>query len=326
MKDLIQDFPVHLSETLNQWDATKIDIPKKRFTAVLFCGMGGSGIGSKIISEWVVDEISIPMVICQNYTIPNFVNAETLVIGSSYSGDTEETLSALEACKEKGAYIVGITSVGKLKDFCLKNGFPCLLVPGGFPPRAALGYSLVKQLAVLEIAELINDRIRKQLIEGVDFLLRMQDEAIATAKSLIDQLVLGNLAIYSDASIEGLAIRGKQQFNENSKYLCRCHVIPEMNHNELLGWGCGDQSHAAIFLFHSSMLPSNSKRMEFTRKLINDKTDQVFLIEAKGNNYIEESLFLMHVLDWASYFLGIKRNVDVMEIEWINQLKKEMSK
>jgi glucose/mannose-6-phosphate isomerase len=326
MKDLIQDFPLHLAISLSECEPIPLEIPKLPFKNVLFCGMGGSGIGSKIVSEWVVDEIAIPMVICQNYSIPNFVNSETLVIGSSYSGDTEETLIALEACKERGAYIVGITSGGKLMDFCLNNDYPCLSVPGGFPPRAALAFSLVKQIFILESAGLIADHKRKQLLQGVDFLYSFQSELILSAMSLVDKLILGNIAIYSDVSIEGIAIRGKQQFNENSKYLCRCHVIPEMNHNELLGWGSGDQTHEVIFLRHSTMLAPNKKRMDFTRKLISEKTDHTFVIEAKGNNFIEQSIFLIHLLDWASYFLGVKRNVDVMEIERINQLKREMSK
>jgi len=326
MEELISRFPEQLEESIQIAKTQKFALKDKTINNVVISGLGGSGIGAKIVSQWVENEIKVPVVIVQNYSIPNFIDENTLVIGSSYSGNTEETIISLLECQKKKATIVGISSGGELEVFCKVNHFNFVKLPGGFPPRAALAYSVIQILNVLNQFGLITDQSLRQLEECPDFLRSDIEKIKSTAYAIADFINDTNAVIYAESTYECVAIRGKQQFNENSKFLCRYHTIPEMNHNELLGWGCGSDKHAALFLRTTDTDQRNLKRFELTAEIIKTKTDNVLFIDGKGVNRIENSIYLIHILDWASYYLGIKRNEDIMEIEMINFLKSELAK
>lgn len=293
---------------------------------VVFTGMGGSGIGARIIAQWVEKEIKVPISFVQNYEIPAFINNETLVIAASYSGNTEETIESVKQCINSGAVIVGVCSGGELQNSCLQHQFDCILVPKGFPPRAALAYSLAQQLIILTSFNLISRDSIDKLKNCIDFLGEHEEEIKLKAKKVVAVINKTQPVIYAESPYESAAIRGKQQFNENGKYLCRYHVIPEMNHNELLGWSSGNDNHSAIFLYNSDMNPNNAKRFELTQKIIESQTNNVIALHSRGKNQIEESMYFIHLLDWASYYLGIERGVDVMEIEKIDFLKSELAR
>ncbi len=325
MEQLIQEFPKQLTESLAI--AAKASIqPSSSIQHVMFCGMGGSGIGAAIVSGWLTQELTVPVSICQNYVIPQFVNENTLVIGTSYSGNTEETLAALNTCKERGAQLVGITSGGQLQQFCLNNGYEQINVPGGLPPRAALAYSLAPLLTILQQKGLISAVSLEQLAMVPDFLDMHQLTCRDLGKQVAELINETNVVIYAEAPYEAVAIRGKQQINENGKYLCRYHVIPEMNHNELVGWACGNHNHAVIFLENSDMHTSNKRRFDLTRSIIEEKTKNTVTLKAEGGNPIEQGLYFIHVLDWASFYLGKIRGEDVVEVNVIDFLKASLAK
>jgi glucose/mannose-6-phosphate isomerase len=326
MEKFIAEFPIQLAESIALAKEQQLKIPGQKIENVVICGLGGSGIGAKIVSQWIENEIEVPITIVQNYTIPSFINTSTLVIGSSYSGNTEETLTSLFECQKKSALIAGISSGGELEIYCKINNYNHIKVPGGYPPRAALAFSVVQLLNILFQYGLISDNSIQQLTESLKHLVNYSEEIIIKSKEVAELIDKTNAVIYAESTYECVAIRGKQQFNENSKYLCRYHVIPEMNHNELLGWGCGNNNHSVIFLRTDDMDYRNKKRFDLTTKIIESKTNNTITIQAKGRNRIERSLYLIHLLDWASYFLGIKRNEDVMEIKLINFLKSELAK
>lgn len=326
MKTRILNFPCQLSEAIEIINRSTIQKPQHTITSVVICGLGGSGIGAKLVSEWVDQSINVPIGLCQNYTLPKFVGKETLVIVCSYSGNTEETLFALSEAIEKKAHIIGITSGGQLKSICESNHFDFIQLPAGFPPRAALAYSIVGILSILNQQNLITSKFIDQVNDSISFLISEQSAIMEEAASIAKQINNTTLSIYAEAQNEGLAIRGKQQFNENSKYLCRHHVIPEMNHNELVGWGCGNDKHSAIFLWTSDLLEQNRKRFHLTAQIIGDKNTQVIHIHAKGENKIQQALYHIHLLDWASYYLGELRNEDITEVKVIDFLKGELGK
>ena len=326
MKELIDNFSKQLTEAIEI--AAKQDFKSSRslISNVVFTGMGGSGIGARIVAQWIEKEINVPITFVQNYEIPSWINKNTLIIATSYSGNTEETLSSIEKCLKIGAEVVGICSGGKLKDICEQNQLDCIIVPKGFPPRAALAYSLAQQLIILTKFKLISSRSFDELKNCSEFLNKYKEEIKLKAKEIVKVINNTNSVIYAESPYESVAIRGKQQFNENGKYLCRYHVIPEMNHNELLGWGSGDENHSAIFLYNGDMNTSNLKRFKLTQKIIENQTKNVISVISRGENQIEESMYFIHILDWTSYYLGNERGVDVMEIEKIDFLKTELSR
>jgi glucose/mannose-6-phosphate isomerase len=326
MKELITAFPSQIRQSVRIGELQCFKENTVKIENILFIGMGGSGIGARIVSQWVEQEINVPINQVQNYHIPAFVSDKTLVIATSYSGNTEETISAVQECQLKGAQIVGISSGGQLKSFCDENGYAMIIVPNGLPPRAALAYSLIPILVYLEHYSLIGNETLKHLSDSASFLEAEAEDVRKLGEEIALKINESQVVIYAEASYESIAIRGKQQFNENGKYICRHHCIPEMNHNELLGWGSGNAKHAAIFLHRSDMNLRNKKRFELTAEIVGKKTANVVNLVAKGANKIEETMYLIYVLDWVSYFLGTIRGEDTIEIKNIDYLKAQLAK
>jgi len=325
MKDLIQAFSENIKQAIVIANASKIEIPSQKIENIVICGMGGSGIGGKIVAQWMYDSANVPVTLLQDYTVPAFVGANTLVIGSSYSGSTEETLAAIYEAQSKGAHTIGICSGGTLKAFCEKNNYHCIVVPGGNPPRTALAFSIVQLVHIfstfgfMKKSDLLEFELSAQLIK--DELDLIQKDALILAKFIQGKVPV----IYSASLYEGIAIRARQQFNENGKLLCWHHVIPEMNHNELVGWGGGDQRFVAVILQTNDYLPKNQVRLKISEETISKKTS-ILEVVAKGNSMIQKSIYLIHLVDWASFYLSELNAVDPMDIKIIDFLKSELSK
>lgn len=326
MYDLIAAFPQNLSDALAIAKSSTIKTPTNNPQHIVICGMGGSGIGGRIVSQWVQNECPIPIANFHDYHVPAYVGKNSLVIASSYSGNTEETLFALYEAHEKGAHIIGICSGGIVQEFCAKNGYDCIVVPGGNPPRTALAFSMVVLTSILvrlgyaHADRLSEIELGKQLI--VSNLDSIQEEAKKIAAFLHGKVPI----IYAGANYEGITVRAKQQFNENSKELCWQHVVPEMNHNELVGWGGGDDRFAALFLHTTDLSERNQRRFDISKELVQAKTKQLYATTALGKSAIEQSLYLIHLVDWASLFLSNLKDGDPIEIRVIDYLKGEMGK
>ena len=326
MEKLIQEFSSNISEALEIAAKVSLVKPNQDIRNIVICGMGGSGIGGRIVAQWIQNYCSIPVLTVQDYSLPAFVNQNSLVIGSSYSGNTEETLFALEDAKTKGAAIIGICSGGALAEFCKSNNYQYVLVPGGNPPRTALAFSLVQlsniflQFGYAHPAILNEISNGKKLIDSDLEYIKM--EAMRVAKQLQKRTV----AVYAGSEYEGITIRAKQQLNENSKELCWQHVIPEMNHNELVGWGGGDNRYACLFIQTGDLSVRNQKRFEISVERTKSKTDRVEIISAKGTSPVEKSIYLIHLIDWISLYLSDLKNGDPIEIEIIDYLKAELGK
>jgi glucose/mannose-6-phosphate isomerase len=326
MKSLIVAFPQNIVDALEIAAKSNIRKANKSFKNVVLCGLGGSGIGAKIVANWIQDEINVPVVCLNEYTLPAFVDEHSLVIGSSYSGNTEETtLSMLEA-KKRGSHIVGITSGGQLSVFCQENDYDCILVPGGNPPRSALAFSLVQLLHILSVHGLIERKSLEDMKSAVGLLNSEIASIHEIGKSLAEHLYQKVGILYAETKYEAVAVRARQQFNENSKYLCWHHVIPEMNHNELVGWTGGDKRFAPVFFVTEDQHPRNSKRFQITQKAVENKCGASFTLTAKGASFIERSLYLTHVVDWASFYLCEMNGADIFDIEIIDYLKGELAK
>lgn len=326
MRELIEAFPENLTEGLNIAKAQEFKKPVHQINNIVICGMGGSGIGGSLVQSWLRDELKIPVVIVKEYTIPAFVNENSLVIASSYSGNTEETLSAIEQAIERGAHIIGITSGGKLEDLGNALGFDTVIVPGGNPPRTALAFSLIQLINIFEKLGFIAAGKLNEFDTSKNLLLDEKENIHALAKELAAFLKDRVGVLYGTSEYEAVLIRARQQFNENSKQLCLHHALPEMNHNELVGWGGGDNRFAVVTFEDEDIHPRNKKRFAITKERIQAKTDRLMTINAKGASLIEKSLYFINIVDWASLYLAEMREVDPIDIEVIDFLKGELAK
>jgi len=325
MNDYISSFTDQLREAVSIGETSSFKAAENKVENILICGLGGSGIGGSILSDVLSSEITIPISCSKDYSIPNFVNKNTLVIASSYSGNTEETLSALELCISKGAEIAIVTSAGKLKSIAEENNINHIIIPGGQPPRAMFAYSFTQLFYIFQHYNLINSDFKNSLKNSIS-LLDSQAEKIKTeAKNLAKSLYKKTPVIYVASGYEGVAIRFRQQLNENSKCLCWHHVVPEMNHNELLGWRTNTENLAVIFLRNKSDLKRNQVRMDINKTIISEFTNDIFDIYSQGNSNLENSLYLINFGDWVSWFLSELNEVDAIEIDVINFLKDKLA-
>lgn len=326
MRTLIQEFPNQIREAAEIANSAQLKNIPKGIENIVICGMGGSGIGGRIVSQLVAAELAVPLVLLQDYALPSFVSKKSLVIGSSYSGNTEETLIALEEARTRGAHIAGICSGGQLKEFCHQYAYDYIVVRGGFPPRAATAYSVVQLIKILESYGFIKSGKIDELTACASFLEANSAEIHAHGKEIADAMYGKIGVIYSGVEYESVVIRTRQQFNENSKFLCLTHVIPEMNHNELVGWGGGDDRFSVLFIEGADISFRNKKRLEISREIVRSKTPFIHSVEAKGASYLQRTVFLIHLVDWASFYLCELNKADIMDIKVIDHLKSELSK
>ena len=326
MKKLIENFTTHLSKAIEIGKNTDFNAPKNSISQVLIGGLGGSGIGGTIISQLIDNECNVSVVVNKDYHIPAFVNANTLVICCSYSGNTEETLNMYEAAKLKGAEIAIITSGGKFEELAKENGHNHIVIPEGLPPRAAFGLSFPQLFFVFEKYGLISKDFISEIESSIGSIDQVEQKIQEEANTIAGQLFEKMPIIYSESSKEGLAIRFRQQLNENSKMLCWHHVFPELNHNELVGWRTKNQDLAAVIFRSTEDFYRNKERMEYSKKIIANYTDNIIEIFAKGNSRLEEALYLIHLGDWVSYFLAELKGIDSVEVDVITGLKDMLSK
>ncbi len=325
MKKHVENFPAQLKEALDIAAQAQLTC-YTGIQHVLISGLGGSGIGGTVISELVAKECKVPVMVNKDYFIPGFVNENTLVIISSYSGNTEETLSAINDAIVKKAKIVCITSGGKIAALAQQHNFDVIKVPGGNPPRSCLGYSLVQLFRVLSNNKLIQVDYVHQLNKAIR-LLTEQEAAIKTEADQVARRLSGKITvIYSLGSTEGIAIRFRQQINENSKMLCWHHVIPEMNHNELVGWTTRNENLAVVVLRTSADYERNIQRLEICKNIFEKYSSSLTEIHAKGDSSIEQAIYLVHLTDWVSCYIADIKQIDPVEVKIIDHLKAELAK
>lgn len=327
MDQLIERFPAQLTEALEIGENATIKAHSKEINKIYVAGMGGSGIGANFVAEFIVGECKLPYLIGKGYDSPAFIDENTLYIASSYSGNTEETLSAISQVANTGAKIVCISGGGKLIALAKEKGYDYIQMPGDWPsPRACLGYSLVQQLYVLYKLNIIGKTVIDQVKSSIDLIKYDQDE-IKNKAEKIAALIKGKIpVIYTTDRMEAVAVRFRQQINENSKYLAWHHVIPEMNHNELVGWRDVYDNLAVIYFRNKDDFRRNAVRMDINKEVISRYCDTIIEIYSKGQSLVEKSMYFVHLGDWISWYLAQERNVDALEVNVIDHLKGELSK
>ena len=326
MNDYINDFSNHLREAIEIANNTTLSPYTKEIRNILICGLGGSGIGGTIVSDIISSKVNIPIAATKDYSIPNFVNEHTLVIANSYSGNTEETLYALEKCQARGAEIAVITSGGKLKTIAEENKYNKIIIPGNQPPRAMFGYAFTELFFMLNHYGIIDDSFKSDFDKAITLIDTEKADIQKQAMNLAKKMYKQTPVIYVAKGFEGVAVRFRQQLNENSKMLGWHNVVPEMNHNELLGWRTNVDGLAVVYFRNKCDYDRNQIRMDINKKVISKFTSNITEIWSKGDSLIENSLYHISVGDWTSWYLSEMNNVDAIEIDVIDFLKRELAK
>ena len=326
MKEQIKHFPDQLIEALELASKIKKTTTKEEIHNIHLVGLGGSGIGANFVSEFIRPHCKLPFSVSKGYSIPAFVGKNTLAIASSYSGNTEETLACLEQMIQSGAKVIGISSGGRMQELLEKNNCDFIPLPKGKPaPRACLGYSLVQQIGILVQWGFVPSTLLEEIHTSALMLKAEQDQICDRAHQIAGVLDTKLPVIYATRRMEPVAVRFRQQLNENSKMLAWHHVIPEMNHNELVGWRSNHNDKAVVFLRNRNDFPRNQKRIEIIKEVIGNFSSSLIDIYSRGNSLIQQSMYLVHLLDWVSVYIADNRGVDAMEIKVIDYLKSSLS-
>lgn len=329
MKKLIEGFTIQLSNALKIGQSVDLVRPGSDIRNILITGMGASGIGANLAESLTFGRVPIPITVCKGYNIPQFVSPHTLFIACSYSGDTEETLTAIHKAMLKRAHIICITSGGKMLELAKEYNLYWIQLPGGSTPRGNLGYMLVSLLYALYHTNLIGAAFIKETENAIEYLNR-GEKAIQSEAELIARKLKGKLPIiYCDERLKAMAMRFQNQINENAKQLAHVNTFPEMNHNEIVGWQFPEnilQQAQVIYLYSDHDHERVEKRMEICRTIFEKKSNPIIDIVAEGASLLEQYYYLIHLTDWISYFLAKENGVESAPIEAIDFLKDELSK
>jgi glucose/mannose-6-phosphate isomerase len=351
MIELLEEFPQKMRDALRLGEefsvptnflpaSTSNSVSTSAFTGnfknIVVLGMGGSAIGGDLLSDYLVDEFTIPIVVIRGYDVPKFVDEDSLVFAVSYSGNTEETLSALKRCLEAKARVITLTSGGKLAVLVRENNFLVIKVPAGIQPRAAISYLFFPILKALERLGLIKER-GGEIEETYNILQELSREYGAKSPSennLAKKVALGlyqhlPLVYGSEGLLEAVAMRWKTQINENSKWPCFWNVFPELDHNEIVGYEIENNINRQvkiIYLQDKEGLLRVEQRRKITRKIIEDKVAEFIVCPTKGKGKMARMFSLIFLGDMASYYLAILNQVDPSPVACIENLKKELDK
>jgi glucose/mannose-6-phosphate isomerase len=301
---------------------------------IIVTGMGGSAIGGELLKDWAKDKIQVPIEVNREYHLPAYANEKTLVLVTSYSGDTEETLSALRDAIKRRCMIYCITSGGALVEIAENLNIPYLQVPAGMPPRAALPYMLMPLLTFLEKISLVSG-----VTEGLDEALPILEEI--ERENAAEKPVEESLAKTLAANIEGfipviygfgiycsIARRFKQQINENAKMIAKWDNLPEFDHNEIVGYDKSENiadGFAAIFIRDKDEPTEIRSRIEITKKLIEPTGISIYEVWSQGKSNLAKMLSVIAVGDFMSVYLAILRGVDPTPVPTINKLKSALA-
>lgn len=334
MLAILAGLPEQCKEALKLGQHVPLPFLKEAPRQIVMAGLGGSAIGGDLIRAVVARESRVPILVCRDYSLPAFVDKTTLVFLTSYSGNTEETLSSYEEAKRRGAIQVVVTTGGELVKRAQKDGVSLILVPGGLPPRSAIGYLFLPALLILRRFGLVPER--EDTLELVDILWDLRHELEPQsvrkknqAKDLASRLYGKIPMIYGVThTTEVVAARWKGQFNENSKCLAYWNVFPEMNHNEIVGFEAPPemlQCLELIFLREATDHPRVQARIEITKRFLSDRVRGISEFWGRGSSLLTRLFSLIYLGDYASVYLALLYGINPKPVTVIDYLKEELA-
>ena len=326
MKKVLESFPMQCEEALKLGRGIKV----KNINKVIITGIGGSAFSGDVLKTIIGEEIDI--FVNRDYYLPKKIDRRTLVFVVSYSGDTEEPLYAIKDAIKNRCKTIGISSNGRLEKICKKNKFDFIKVPSGIEPRNAMGYLVIPMVNVLQGSKLIKRKFFKKVIGDLKS-KKIKNQGKKIANLLYKKIPL----VYSSEKLKWISYGFKTRLNENSKILAFAHQIPELNHNELVGYtqhykkSAGQEKKIAddfytIIIKDKDDFYRNKKRFFITKKIIKKYKGQCTIIDTIGSSFVSRVFCTLHLADWASYYLALKNKVDPAPVRIIDYLKKELNK
>lgn len=335
MMALTLDLPAQCEEAIRRAEAMALPALPRPPRNIVASGLGGSGIGGDFLRALFEAHGSLPLSVNREYSLPHYVDENTLFFAVSYSGNTEETLSAYQHAKQRGAMVIAISSGGELQTRAQADGFPHLQVPGGQPPRTALGFLFMPLVVISEKLNLLPDlsQARAQLLRRLTQRRELwgPNNAVSSnpAKQLAQQLYGKIPLLYGTGGYRAtVAMRWKGQLNENAKIHAFANTFPELNHNEILGWVLGKQQAdnlSVIVLSDPDDIEKIKTRVSVTRQLVGDSAEW-HTVQAEGSSLLERAMDITYLADFVSIYLAFLNEVDPENIDYINLLKSELAK
>ena len=323
--DAVLALPEHLTDALFRVESARIG--EFVSSGLVVCGMGGSGIGGDLARAALGDRLHLPLTTVRDYQLAPWTPPDRVVLCASYSGNTEEMLACFEAAAAVGARRVVATTGGALGEAAREAKVPVIPFPAALQPRAAVGYMFV---AAAELAALggAAPPIRTEIDLAAASLARARDGLVRRAVEVADALEGTFPIVYGCDLTTPVAYRWKTQFNENSKQPAAFHVVPEMDHNEIVGWaeGSGSERFSAVFLTDQDQHPRERERIGLTAELIAPAAARVEVIEAVGESRTDRMLWATLLGDLTSLILAARRGVDPSPVAVIERLKDRLGR
>ncbi len=306
-------------------------IPKN----IVVVGMGGSAIGGELLKDWLRDNLPVSIEVCRDYVLPAYVNDDTLVIANSYSGNTEETITAFLVAIQKKCNVLVVTSGGLLGEFCKRFHVPHVLIPSGLQPRVAVPYMffpLPILMAKMGVISSVEDDL-EAAIKVIETVTKQNKSDIPTkdnhAKTIAEK-ILGTIpVVYGFRQYTSVANRLKAQFNENSKLPSKSESFPEINHNETVGFNAPNDllEKISVILIRDPDEPLEIKnRIETSTELVFQKAKTITEITAKGLTKLAKMFSILCVGDYVSVYLALLQNKDPTPVKIIDKVKAELAK
>ena len=322
MRQAILQMPEHSEQGYKLAEALDLGRANGKYDSVVIAGMGGSAIAGLLLKGFLADQ-PLMMDVVQDYSLPLWVNKQTLVIACSYSGNTEETLSVYKEARRKGCEVIAVTTGGKLEEYANVSKLIVVNIPTGFQPRAALAYQFFALLRILEKLRLVESKAKDVLRLKDDLKAQLQGlerNAILLSEKLLHKTPL----IYAGKRFEAISYRWKCQFNENSKIMAFNHVFSEMNHNELAGFDNLTGSYYAVLLKFDEDHRRIQKRMTLTKEIMLRKGVSATEIAIHGASLLSKIFSAIILGDLTSYYLALRLRTDPSAVAIIEDFKEKL--
>lgn len=342
MFDVLYRFPEQIKEALAIGESAPVWRRQATSNRYVVLGLGGSAIGGDLLRSLAAGTPGgehLNIVVSRGYSAPGWIDGDTNVIASSYSGDTEETLSAFDEARKKTDRFVVITTGGQLGKKAITYGMPIINIPPGYQPRCALAFSFFPLVSIMQRTGALDSRSTRPLSKGLKEIFANLDEmrdlysgksaknpALALAKKIHGTVPV----VYSaHERMDAVNLRWRGQIQENAKHLAFGNLLPEMNHNEINGWfhpADVAKKTTAILLRDAEDHPRTSIRFDALADIIKKHAGSIVTVEGTGTTLLSRMITAIYLGDWVSYHLAMLNEVDPTPVPVIQTLKSLLAK
>lgn len=328
MIEVIRSLPDQMKEALQS--TSRLGVSRSASDEIVFAGVGGSAIVGDIARSWLMDSLGLPIMVVRGDTPPAFVDEDSFVIAVSYSGNTSETIECLRSALSRGCMVACVSSGGEIQSICEKRNLPLAKVPKGMPPRGAIGYLFVSAYLILEeMGVTVSREEMENTIVHLREIRSKLDPSVGlgenVAKKISEKISDRTPLIYAGRRLSPIARRWKTQLNENSKKMAWWGSLPEINHNEIVGWDKEDDvgRFVAIVLRDDEEGELEKKRNDETVRLISKKAE-VIQVYVEGETRLARMFHCLMLGDYVSYYCAVRRDMNPTPVDAIDRLKKRL--